>query len=93
MGGRTTSSRKSTQGASLAARLKHALTMRTLSPTHLDVTVLGAIARNDAPHSAAVALASRVFPVPAMATGASDFCLTRLTLGNAVCTFRSSRAG
>ena len=60
---------------------------------HLDVTVLGAIARNDAPHSAAVALASRVFPVPAMATRAGDLCLTHLTSGNAVCTSRSSRAG
>ena len=64
MGVRTTSSRKSTQGA-----------------------------RNDAPHSAAVALASRVFPVPAMATRAGDLCLTHLTSGNAVCTSRSSRAG
>ena len=39
--------------------------MRTLSPTHLDITVLGPTTRKDAPHSAAVARASNVFPVPA----------------------------
>ena len=39
--------------------------MRTLSPTHLDITVLGPTTRKDAPHSAAVARASSVFPVPA----------------------------
>ena len=61
---RLTSSRKSTQGASLAARLKQARTTRTLSPTHLDISTLGDMARKDAPHSAAVAFASSVFPVP-----------------------------
>ena len=59
-----TSSRKSTQGASLAARLKQARTTRTLSPTHLDISTLGEIARKAAPHSAAVAFASSVLPVP-----------------------------
>ena len=60
-----TSSMKSTQGASLAAKLKAAFTWRTLSPNHLLVMLLGWMARKAAPHSAAAALASSVLPVPA----------------------------
>ena len=60
----STSSTNSTQGDSLAAREKMALTERTPSPSHLEATVLGLMVRKLAPHSAATALASNVFPVP-----------------------------
>lgn len=60
-----TSSTKMTQGASLAASEKAARMFCSLSPSHLDSRLLIDIDKNDAPHSAAIALANRVFPVPA----------------------------
>lgn len=69
----STSSRKITQGAIFWAKENAALMYLTPSPSHLLATAEGWIARKEAPHSAATALASIVFPVPVQgqATGFS----------------------